>query len=173
MSSLPYSHLCFSFGYKLAWPGRAPGLVPTAAKDGHSYTNIPTTQLTTSNNSPTHPLASFQKWPWNPTTATAYLLSQDIWGGTPSLGAWLQPYDWRAAAPMRQRRFLFVFVLIATCTMACQNLTPGLAPSQHSCMQPHFTPTSSPPTSLHLVAIFVLAINCLSSSHTWACPNRR
>jgi len=41
--------------------------------------------------------------------------------------------------------------------MACQDLTPGLAPSQHPCMQPHFTPTSSPPTSLHLVAISILA----------------
>jgi len=30
-------------------------------------------------------------------------------------------------------------------TMVCQDLTPGLAPSQHPCMQPHFTPTSSPP----------------------------
>jgi len=53
---------------------------------------------------------------------------------------------------------LFVFVLIATSTMVCQDLTPGLAPSQHPCMQPHFTPTSSPPPSLHLVAISILVI---------------
>ena len=43
-------------------------------------------------------------------------------------------------------------------TMACQDLTPSLAPSQHPCMQPHFAPTSSPPTSLHLGAISILAI---------------
>ena len=43
-------------------------------------------------------------------------------------------------------------------TMACQDLTPGLAPSQHPCMQPHFTPTSSPPTPLHFIAMSSLAI---------------
>jgi len=42
-----------------------------------------------------------------------------------------------AAAPI-----LFVFVLIATCTMPSQDLTPGLAPSQHRCTQHHLTPTS-------------------------------
>jgi len=30
-------------------------------------------------------------------------------------------------------------------TMTSPDLTPGLAPSQHPCMQPHFTPTSSSP----------------------------
>jgi len=38
-------------------------------------------------------------------------------------------------------------------------------------LQPHFTPTSSPPTPLHPIAISILAINYLSGSHTWACPN--
>jgi len=77
-----------------------------------------------------------------------------------TIGAGLPPserggktYDWRAAAPT-----LFVFVLIATCTMACQDLAPSLATSQHPCMQPNFTPTSSPPTPLHLIAISILAI---------------
>jgi len=64
-----------------------------------------------------------------------------IGGGLPPSEHGSKTYDWRAAAPT-----LFVFVLIATCTMACKDLTPGLAPSQHPCMQPHFTPTSSPPT---------------------------
>jgi len=73
-----------------------------------------------------------------------------IGGGLPPF----KPYDWRAAAPT-----LLVFVLVATCTMACKDLTPGLAPSPHPCMQPHFTPTSSQPTPLHLIAIFPLAIN--------------
>jgi len=77
---------------------------------------------------------------------------QDRWEGTPSLERVGKTYDWRAAT-------LFVFVLIATCTMACQRLTPGLASSQQHCMQPHFTPTSSPPIPLHLVAISILAIN--------------
>jgi len=36
-------------------------------------------------------------------------------------------------------------------TMACQDLTPGLAPSQHPCMQPHFTPTSSPSDNENLL----------------------
>jgi len=35
-------------------------------------------------------------------------------------------------------------------------------PSQHPSMKQHFTPTSSPPTPLHLVAISILAINSLS-----------
>jgi len=91
-----------------------------------------------------------------------------IGGGLPPLERGVKTYDWRAAAPT-----FFVFVLIATCTMARQDLTPGLAPSQHPCMQPHFTSTSSPPTPLHLVPIYILAIKCLSGSHTWACPNRR
>jgi len=70
-------------------------------------------------------------------------------------------------------RARFVFVLPATCTMRHQDLIPGLAHSQHPCMQPHFTPTSSLHTPLHLIAIAVLAINSLSRAHTWACPNRR
>jgi len=76
-----------------------------------------------------------------------------IGGGLPPSERGRKTYDWCAAAPT-----LFVFVLITTCTMACQNLTPGLASSQHPCMQPHFTPTSCPPTPLHPVAISVLAI---------------
>ena len=75
-----------------------------------------------------------------------------------------ETYNWRAAAPT-----LFVFVLTATCTMLRQDPTPGLAPSHHPCIQSHFTPTSCPPTLLHLTAISV----CLSGSHTWDCPNRQ
>ena len=39
-------------------------------------------------------------------------------------------------------------------------------------MQPHFIPTSSPPTPLHLIAISVLAINTasLSRARYWALP---
>jgi len=83
-------------------------------------------------------------------------------GGLPPLLSWTRgskTYDWRAAVLT-----LFVLVLTATCTMARQDLTPGLAPSQHSFMQPHFTPTSPSPTPLHLVAISILAVNCLSGT---------
>jgi len=50
-----------------------------------------------------------------------------------------------------------------------------LAPTQHSCMQPHLTPTSSPPTPLHLIAISPLAIHCLSPrTHLgWSQPTLR
>jgi len=74
-----------------------------------------------------------------------------------------ETYNWRAAAPN-----LLVFVITAPCTMFCQDLTTGLAPTQHPCMQPHYTPTSSPPTSLHPIAISVLAINSLSRARYWA-----
>jgi len=94
----------------------------------------------------------------NPTSATAYLLFQDNWGGTPSLGARLQNLRLARGSAHAAAPILFVFVLIATCTMLRQDLTPGLAPSQHPCMQPLFTPTSSPPTSLHPTAISILAI---------------
>jgi len=73
------------------------------------------------------------------------------------------PYDWRTAAPT-----LFHFVLTAACSMLRQNLTPGLAPSQHPCTQPHSTPTSSPPTFLHPIAISILAVNSLSRARCWA-----
>jgi len=73
-----------------------------------------------------------------------------IGGGLPPSERGRKTYDWRAAATT-----WFVF---ATCTTAWQDLTPGLAPSQHPCMQQHFTPTSSQPTPLHLVAISILAI---------------
>jgi len=49
-----------------------------------------------------------------------------IGGGLPPSERGGKTYDWRAAAPT-----FFVFVLIATCTIARQNLTPDLAPSQH------------------------------------------
>jgi len=48
-------------------------------------------------------------------------------------------YDWRAAAPLRAHHY-------RGCAMVRQDLTPGLAPSQHPCMQLHFTPTSFLPT---------------------------
>ena len=91
-----------------------------------------------------------------------------IWLGLPPLiimGARWRSYDWRAAAPN-----LFVCVLTTTCTVRRQELTPGLAHSQHPCMQPHFTPTSSPPTLLHLIAISILAINSMSGVYCWASP---
>ena len=92
-------------------------------------------------------------------TATCTML-KTIGGGLPPSERGGETYDWRAAALT-----LFVFVLIATCTMGCQDLTPCLAPSQHPCMQPHFTPASSPPTPLHFVAISILAINSLSGAY--------
>jgi len=73
-----------------------------------------------------------------------------VGGGLPPSERGGKTYDWRATAPT-----LFVFVFISTCTMTCQDLIPGFAPSQHPCMQPHFTPTSSPPTPLHLVTISI------------------
>jgi len=69
-----------------------------------------------------------------------------IGGGLPPSERGRKTYDWRAAATT-----WFVFVLVATCTMACQDLTPGLAPSQHPCMQTHFTPTFSPPDNENLL----------------------
>jgi len=91
-----------------------------------------------------------------------------IGGGLPPLELGGKTYDWCATALT-----LFVFEVNSTCTMACQNITPGLASSQHPCMQQHFTPTSSPPTPLHLVVISILAIKMPTDTHTWACPNRR
>jgi len=88
---------------------------------------------------------------------------EDHCGGFPPSERSGKTHDWRAAAPI-----LFVFVLIATCTMARQDLTPCLAPSQHPCMQPHFTPACSPPIPLHPIAISVLAINSLSRARRWA-----
>jgi len=91
-------------------------------------------------------------------TATCTML-KPIGGGLPTSEHGDKPFTWRAAAPT-----LFVFVFIATCTMDQQDLTPCLAPPQHPRMQPHFTPTTSPPTLLHLVAISILAMNCLSGT---------
>ena len=62
-----------------------------------------------------------------------------VGGGLPPLERGGKTYDWRTAAPT-----FFVFVLIAPCTTARQYLAPGFAPSQHPCMQPHFTTTSHP-----------------------------
>jgi len=90
----------------------------------------------------------------------------DYWGRTPPPQSWArggETCDWRAAALT-----LFIFIITATCTMLRQDLTPGLAPSQHPCIQPHVTSTSSPPTPLHLIVISILAINSLSQSHYWA-----
>ena len=90
----------------------------------------------------------------------------DHWGGTSLPQSWARgsyTNDRRAAATT-----LFVFVLTATCSMLRRDLTPGLAPSQHLCMPPHFTPTSYPPTLLHPIAIYNLAINCLSQARRWA-----
>ena len=89
-------------------------------------------------------------------------------GGTAPPQPWARggdTYDWHAAAPT-----LFVFVLTATYSMLHRDLSPSLAPSQHLCMQPHLTPTSSPPTPLHPIAISILAINCLSGAYRWASP---
>jgi hypothetical protein len=89
-------------------------------------------------------------------------------GGDSHPRSWVRggkTYDWRAAAPI-----LVVFVLTAICTMVRQDLTPGLAPTQHPCMQPHFTPTSSPPTLLSHVHF---GYKLPASAQTWACPHRR
>ena len=45
-----------------------------------------------------------------------------------------------------------------------QDLTPGCPPARHPCMPQHFSPSSLPPTPVHLIAISILAINCLSST---------
>jgi len=74
-----------------------------------------------------------------------------------------ETYDLRAASPT-----LFVFVLTATCTRRRQDLTFSLTPSQHPCMQPHCTPTSSKPTPLHPIAISVLATISLSRARYWS-----
>jgi len=79
------------------------------------------------------------------------------------VGAWRRNLRLARDAPN-----LSVFVLTATCTMRCQDLTPGLEPSQHPCMQPHFTPTFCSPTPLHPIAISVLDINSLSRARYWA-----
>ena len=50
----------------------------------------------------------------NPTTATAYLLFQDNWGGTPSLGARLQNLRLARGSAHAAAPILFVFVLITT-----------------------------------------------------------
>jgi len=88
-------------------------------------------------------------------------------GGLPPFTRGGNPYDWRAAAPT-----LFVLALTTTCTIRRQDLTPGLAPSRHPSMQPHFTPTCSPPAQLHLIAISILAINSLSRARYWVSPRQ-
>ena len=108
--------------------------------------------------------------PSNPISPVSSSPGHDHWGGTSPPQAWARggdTYDWRATAPT-----LFVFVVTATCSMLRRALTPGLAPSQHLCMPPHFTPTSSPPTPLHPIAIFTLAINNLSRARDWASPRQ-
>ena len=47
---------------------------------------------------------------------------------------------------------------------------PHTRPRTHTLpsMQPHFNATSSPPTPLHLIAIFILAMNSLSLACRWA-----
>ena len=92
----------------------------------------------------------------------------DHWGGAAPPQPWARggdTYDWRASVPT-----LFVFVLTTTYSVLHQDLTPGLAPSQHLCMQPHLTPNSSPPT--HPISISILAINCLSQVCPWASPQQ-
>ena len=82
-------------------------------------------------------------------------------GGHPPSERVDKTYDWHATAPT-----FFVFMFIATCTMAHQDVTPGLAPSQHPCMQPHFPLAFSLPTPLHLVAISILAIKLPVTART-------
>jgi len=55
--------LCSHFvnlAIKMPVPGVLLGFVSAAGKDGRPYTNIPTTHLQYSQNTPKHPLASFQ-----------------------------------------------------------------------------------------------------------------
>jgi len=89
-----------------------------------------------------------------------------IFGGdSPSRAPDDATQDWHATAPTR---ILFIFVLATTCTKIRQEITHSLALTQHPCMQPHFTATSSPPTSLCLIAISVLAVNSLPRARRWA-----
>jgi len=108
--------------------------------------------------------------PSDPIFPVSSFPDHDHWGGTSPPQSWVRggdTYDWRAPAPT-----LFVFVLTATCFVLRRALTPGLAPSQHFCMPPHFTPTSSPPTPLHPIATFILAINSLFRARHWASPSQ-
>jgi len=110
----------------------------------------------------------------DPTSPVSSFPDHDHWGGFPLPRSWAhggETYDGRAAAPTLFVLTLFVltlfvsklfvFVLTSTCTMLNQDFTPGPTLTQHPCMQPHFTPTSSPPTQFHLIALSVLAINSL------------
>ena len=87
---------------------------------------------------------------------------------TTTLGGGLPPLDHGSTAATRAAvptLFVFVvFVLATTYTMLPQDLTSILAPSEHPCMKPHFTPISS----LYPIAISVLAINSLSQARYWA-----
>jgi len=102
-------------------------------------------------------------------TATPSVLVPSVLG---ALAVWIQnqpkkmdPLCFKATIPCIRVGFclffasLLVFVLAATCIMRHQDCIPGLTHSQYPCMQPYFTPTSSPPTAPHLIAISILAIN--------------
>ena len=89
----------------------------------------------------------------NPTTATAYLLFQDNWGNTPSLGARLQNLRLARSSAHAAAPILFVFVLIVTCTMACQHLTPGLRATLHI-HSTHSINTSTNPTPTRLGQVY-------------------
>ena len=90
-----------------------------------------------------------------------------IRGGLPPSTRGGKTYHWHSAAPT-----LFVIALTTTCTIHLQDLTLGLAPWRHPSMQPHFTPTCSPPAQLHLIAISILAINSLSRACYWSLPRQ-
>jgi len=89
-------------------------------------------------------------------------------------GYWVDLPPWTMGARRRHPTLaavvlnLFVCVIAATCTMLHQDLAPSLRPTQHPCMPPHSTPTSSPPTPLHLIVISVLVINSLPRACNWA-----
>jgi len=97
---------------------------------------------------------------WRPLGGTPTLNHNGRAEAKPTIGAQQRHFDWCCFYYFLN---LFVFVLTAICITRHQNVIPVLAHSQHSCMQSHFTPTSSPPTPLHLIAISILAINCLSA----------
>ena len=83
--------------------------------------------------------------------------SRPLGGRLPPSERGRKTYDWRAAAPMRQHRF---------CLSPCSSLPNHGLPRSHTWSRTLTTPLHTttlhshllPPTSLHLIAISILAI---------------
>ena len=81
--------------------------------------------------------------PW-PIITCVLFPGHDHWGGTPPLDHGRVAVTSKIGT--RQRRLCLSFVLAATCTMLRQDLTPGLAPTQHNTLVCNHT--SLPPPSV-------------------------